>query len=78
MLRLSADMLDRFANLSAQMSPENLTCDGELSRAAVNRRRRDLRRQWTALERQVGRRVTDDEVLLAWCARRRQASVEVG
>lgn len=29
-------------NIDSKLSPENLTCDGELSRAEVNRRYREL------------------------------------
>ena len=54
-----------FVDLATQLSPEWLTCDGELSRREVNRRYAKLQKQWHALERQAGRAVTEDEVW-AW------------
>ncbi len=43
------------------LSPENLTCDGELSRTESNRRYRGLMRQLKSLFRELGREVTEDE-----------------
>lgn len=43
------------------LSPENLTCDGELPRAEVNRRRGRLRRQLQDLFKELGREVTEQE-----------------
>ena len=53
---------EQFLNLACALSPENLTCDGELSRTAVRQRYRKLMQQWRALETEVGRKVSEDEV----------------
>lgn len=53
---------DQFHNLASQLSPENLTCDGELPKYEVKRRHSELTRTWKALERKVGRKVTEEEV----------------
>lgn len=57
--------LDKFLRLASALSPENLHCDGEISRTEAARRGRVLRKEWKTLETQVGRRVTEDEV---WAA----------
>jgi hypothetical protein len=52
-----------FQDLSIQLSPEFLYADGERSPMAAARLQKSLKRQWAALERIVGRPVTEDE---AW------------
>jgi len=59
------DQWHAFLSLVVQMSPENLTCDGELSRSQVVAKSRKLAAQWTALEKAVGRKVSEDDVY-AW------------
>ena len=53
---------DKFNELATQLSPEWLTCDGELSNAQVNARRRSIMKEWAALENEFGIEVTPDEV----------------
>ena len=43
------------------LSPENLTCDGELSRTAVRRRKTMFNAQLRELFHELGREVTEDE-----------------
>lgn len=50
-----------FLNLASALSPENLHCDGEISRSAAMAKKRKLDAQWAALERKVGRKVTENE-----------------
>jgi len=57
------DIRKKFVSLACQLSPENLSCDGELSRSRVIARLRSLRAEWRRCERELGRRVTEDE---AW------------
>ncbi|MEN6379726.1 MAG: hypothetical protein ABFD15_09130 [Methanofastidiosum sp.] len=59
---MNKETLQKFLNLACQLSPENLCCDGELSREETNRRYRELMRQWKALEKEVGKKVTENEV----------------
>lgn len=56
---------EKFLNLACQLSPENLTCDGELSQRQVRARYSALTKEWKCLEKQVGRKVTEDEVWTA-------------
>jgi hypothetical protein len=51
-----------FLNLCGELSPENLTCDGELSASQVRTRLAQIHKRWRALEAQIGRKVTEDEV----------------
>lgn len=53
---------DKFLGLACDLSPENLSCDGELSLAQVKKRRAALMKQWGQLERELGRVVTEAEV----------------
>ena len=53
---------EKFLSLSSRLSPENLTCDGEISRAQANQRYRVIMREWKILEKEVGRKVTEDEI----------------
>jgi hypothetical protein len=47
------------------LSPENLSCDGERSRAQVATRRAAVNRRLAALQAEMGRRVSEDETW-AW------------
>lgn len=59
---LSPQLLKRFLQLSAALSPENLTADGERSPREVRARHRQLQSAWKNLEREAGRPVSEDEV----------------
>jgi hypothetical protein len=61
-LELSPAAKDRFRSLACRLSPENLSCDGEISRTEVGRRLREIHSEWKALESKVGRPVSEDEV----------------
>ena len=52
---------NKFSRLACQLSPENLWCDGEASKAYVKKRYRELMKEWNALERIVGRKVSEEE-----------------
>jgi hypothetical protein len=51
----------KFAHLAFMLSPENLSCDGELSRSAIDKKYRELSKVWAALEKEYGRKVDEDE-----------------
>lgn len=53
----------KFDILMGDMSPENVCCDGEISRAEANRRYSKLVKRWHALEKEVGRKVDELEVI---------------
>ena len=50
-------------NAYGDLSPENLTCDGELTRAQAAARRTAVHRRLADLQKELGRRVSEDE---AW------------
>jgi hypothetical protein len=60
---LSDEIKREFSRLVGELSPENLTCDGECSGAEVRRRRINITRQWKELERRAGLTVSEDQ---AW------------
>jgi hypothetical protein len=45
-----------FERLEAEASPENLSCDGELSFSAVMRKKADINNCWKALEKIQGKK----------------------
>jgi hypothetical protein len=58
---LTQEQKDRFLELSGALSPENLCCDGMLPRHQVIKRARALHKEWAALEKMVGRKVSEEE-----------------
>lgn len=59
---LDQKMLEYFMNLCCALSPENLHCDGEISKAEANRKYAKLMREWRAGERIVGHPVNEQDV----------------
>lgn len=55
-------ILRQFEHLAIQRSPENLSCDGELSRRQIQSRHSAIMREWNELEKQVGRKVALTEI----------------
>lgn len=65
------ELLDALDTLSAALSPENLSCDGELSRTAINQKLRAIRGEWKEIEKKIGRNITEDEVEERWLTKYR-------
>ena len=59
---LTQEQFEKFLSLATALSPENLCCDGELPQSQVRRRAKRLLGQWATAEREVGRKVTENEV----------------
>lgn len=59
---LTKELKRQFSDLAGQLSPENLTCDGMVRGRALQAKASRLRKQWQALEKQAGRKVSEDEV----------------
>ena len=53
----------RFVSLVTDLSPENLSCDGELSAAKIRKRHAAIMAEWRSLEKQYGSTVSEDQ---AW------------
>ena len=62
MTKLTSELQEKFLDLACALSPENLTCDGELPRYAVRAKLARLNAEWAALEKLAGRKVTESEV----------------
>ena len=60
--KLTLAIKRRFSELTGELSPENLCCDGELRGSALTRKANKLRAEWLSLENKVGRKVSEDEV----------------
>ena len=61
-MKLTSDIKNSFLDLACDLSPENLHCDGEISRSAAQRKFRALKKRWKDLEKTLGRKVSESEV----------------
>ena len=59
--RSENEILRDIAGVYTSLSPENLSCDGELSAAETRRRAVPLQRQLKALFTELGREVSEEE-----------------
>lgn len=50
-----------FIQLTGELSPENLCCDGELSRSQVRPKLARIQKEWQELEEIFGRKVSEEE-----------------
>jgi len=71
--RSDADIVKACSAVYGSLSPENLTCDGELSRTAVRAKAARLNRALKALWKEAGREITESETWKAWEATRAHA-----
>ena len=49
-------------DLACRLSPENLACDGEASSSYIKKELRDIRKEWKALEKRVGFKVSENDI----------------
>lgn len=54
-----AEIMAYFDDLRCDLSPENLSCDGEASQSYIAARLRDIRSCWKELESKLGRKVAE-------------------
>ena len=52
--------------LCGELSPENLSCDGEISRSAMMKKASALRAEWNEVEKKLGRKVSEEEAENHW------------
>lgn len=62
--RAEYDILVDIQRVYTSLSPENLTCDGELPPTAVKDRQRRLLQELQNLFAEIGRRVSEEEAFL--------------
>ena len=56
------ELMNSLDTLCNELSPENLSCDGELSLTAINKKFREIKAEWKEIEKKLGRKVSEDEV----------------
>ena len=61
-------VLREIDRIYGDLSPENLTCDGELSNSQVARKASSLRARLKACFKELGRVVTEEECVQRWMA----------
>ena len=61
-IEISPDDRKKFLELASRLSPENLSCDGEMSRTQIRSKEAILKLEWSRLEKKVGCKVSEDEV----------------
>ena len=62
MKELTKEQKDKFGWLCNRLSPENLHCDGEISHSQAMQRKKKIMAEWSDLEREVGRDVSEEEI----------------
>ena len=62
MNKITNIQLRKFLSIANALSPENLSCDGELSRTQVQARYKKLKKDWSDLEKEVGFTVTEETI----------------
>lgn len=60
--RLTDDIKAKFISLAIDISPENLSCDGEAPASYRQTRYKALMAEWKSLENTVGMKVTEEMV----------------
>jgi hypothetical protein len=63
-----AEVKEKFLDLACRLSPENLSCDGELSKSEIRRKYKKLMSEWRKLEKRIGRKVSEHTVWDRECA----------
>lgn len=56
------ELMDALDRLLGELSPENLSCDGEISRTAINKKLVAIRGEWKEIEKKLGRKVPESIV----------------
>lgn len=59
---MNKEQVQKFRILVGALSPENLYQDGELTNREALRNEKRLRKEWKLVEKEVGRKVTEDEI----------------
>ena len=60
------ELMNALCNLTSELSPENLTCDGELSRTRINEKLRAIKGEWKEIEKKLRRKVSEYAVENYW------------
>ena len=60
------ELMAALGQLCGELSPENLSCDGEIPRSAMLKKASALRAEWKEIERKLGRKVSESEAERNW------------
>lgn len=60
-IQSNANLLVLLGSVFSDMSPENLSCDGEASAAWINKRRREINARYTSICNLIGRDIDETE-----------------
>jgi hypothetical protein len=69
--RTEEQIMQEIASCHSRLSPENLSCDGELTPAQTRARGRQIRNSLRSLFRELGREVSEEEAF-RWEQERRE------
>lgn len=58
---LTPELKKKFLDLACRLSPENLHEDGEITQAQANRKYHQIMKEWRELEKQAGRKVSEND-----------------
>ena len=59
---MNKEQRQKFEFLVGELSPENLHEDGEISNRQAYQKEKKLMKQWRLVEKELGRKVTEDEI----------------
>ena len=60
------ELMRALCHLSGSLSPENLTCDGELNRTQIAAKLRAIKGEWKEIEKKLNRKVSEYEAEDYW------------
>jgi hypothetical protein len=71
MKRLKQEIMLDIWNVYGQLSPESLSCDGELSLSAINKKRKSLEARLTKLQKELKKDVSEYDAYQWWLHERK-------
>lgn len=60
------ELMKELDGLCCELSPENISCDGEISITQIRKKASAIRAEWKEIEKKLGRKVTEDEAESHW------------
>lgn len=71
MKRLKQEIMLDIWNVYGQLSGESLSCDGELSLSAINKKRKSLEARLTKLQKELNKEVSEYDAYQWWLHERK-------
>jgi hypothetical protein len=60
------ELMKELDGLCGELSPENLSCDGEISSTQIRKKASAIRAEWKEIEKKLGRKVSEYEAESHW------------